>query len=174
MTMHDNTGARWDWQTSLLVSSLLLSSIEEIPFWLLLWWIWSVSNVIHYASPIQRMLLPTVLYGNALISLSHSITTDIQTSLNNEQVCLYCRTVLQTMWNMSQWPICQWSIYIIFNDKPDNQPIHYKIMGFPMILVLIHCDLLLFQKFQLDSNKQEIHNCMITDIIISNHGFQTW
>jgi hypothetical protein len=47
-------------------------------------------------------------------------------------------------------------------------------MGFPMMLVLIHCDLLLFQKFQLDSNKQEIHNCMITDIIISNHGFQTW
>jgi hypothetical protein len=55
-----------------------------------------------------------------------------------------------------------------------------KIVGFAMMLVLIYCDLFLFRKFQSDSNnwggqqaQQEIHNYMIMDIVLSNHGFQT-
>jgi hypothetical protein len=65
---------------------------------------------------------------------------------------------------------------IMFDDKPDNQPIHYKDSGLPNDVGLDPWCFLLFQKLRWKQNKwgvqqaqQTVHNCMITDIVLSNH-----
>jgi hypothetical protein len=53
-------------------------------------------------------------------------------------------------------------------------------VDFPMMLVLIHSFFCCFKisdggnkKMGCAKAQQEIHHCMITDIILSNHGLQT-
>jgi hypothetical protein len=40
--------------------------------------------------------------------------------------------------------------YNMFNDKPDNQPIYYKVqrVDFPMLAVLIHCVFVVVSKLE--------------------------
>jgi hypothetical protein len=73
------------------------------------------------------MLKPTALYGNALISLPHSVTTDIQT-LKNIINCFgiveqYCECV-ENCHTMADLPRMDgYRSDIMFDDKPGNPPI---------------------------------------------------
>ena len=67
----------------------------------------------------------------------------------------------------------------MFDDKPDNQPVHYTKSGLSNDVGLDLLWSVVFSKFQTEKNlgaqqaQQEMHHCMITGTVPSNLGFQT-
>ena len=68
----------------------------------------------------------------------------------------------------------------MFNDKPDNQPLHYTKNGLSNDVGLDFLWSMVFSKFRTEKKtlgaqqaQQEMHHCMITGTVPSNLGFQT-
>ncbi len=107
----------------------------------------------------------------------HSILFNFCEFLLPSQYCESCRKLSQ--WHDLRWSTAAAAITCSMMNLTIN---HYTIqrVGFPMMLVLICCGLWFFQNFRRKKNlgaqsaQQEMNHYIITGIVHSNLGFQTW